>query len=132
VSERSRGIFAAAGALAWAALIGWASHQSHPFLDIPEGILSHDKLIHVGVFGVLAVLSVRALRLAPLTPVRAVLLAWVLSTGWGLVDEIHQSFIPGRDASPWDVAADAAGAAAGACLRGAGLRRVGSRASIRA
>jgi VanZ family protein len=132
VSERRRGLAAAAFAVAWASLIAWASHQSDPFPSLPKEILSHDKLIHLAVFAVLALSTRRALWLAPVSPGRALLLAWVLSTGWGLLDEIHQSFIPGRDASSWDLLADAAGAALGAWLGGVGLRRVGSGASIRA
>jgi VanZ family protein len=132
VSERALGLVSAVLALCWATLIAWASHQSNPFPHLPAVILAHDKLLHAAVFGVLAGLTRGALRLTPLPPLRALLLAWVLSTGWGLLDEFHQSFIPNRDADPWDVAADGLGAAAGAWLAAAGLRRVGSGASIRA
>jgi VanZ family protein len=130
VSERARGLAAAALAVGWAALIAWASHQPHPFPSLPSAILSHDKLLHAAVFAVLAALVRRALRLSRLAPRRALLLAWALSAGWGLLDEFHQSFIPQREADRWDFAADAVGAALGAWLAGAGLRRVGSGASI--
>jgi len=132
VSERARGLVSAVLALCWAAFIAWASHQPNPFPHLPEAILTHDKLLHAVAFGVLAGLIRRALRLAPLPPLRALLLAWVLSSGWGLLDEFHQSFIPNRDADPWDLTADALGAAVGAWLAAVGLRRVGSGASIRA
>ena len=41
---------------------------------------------------------------------------------WGAIDEVHQSFVPERDSSVYDVAADVAGAAAGAALL-TGMRR---------
>jgi VanZ family protein len=35
----------------------------------------------------------------------------LLAAGWGLLDEWHQSWVPGRNALAWDVVLDAAGAA---------------------
>jgi VanZ family protein len=131
VSRRVRALLAAAPALTWAALIAWTSHQPRETPE-PSVILSKDKVLHLFAFGILAALIRRALRLAPLPPVRAMLLAWVLSCGWGLLDEFHQSLIPNRNADPWDLAADTIGAAFGAWFVGAGLRRGGSGASIRA
>ena len=53
---------------------------------------------------------------------RRPLLALVVTVAYGAVDEVHQSFVPGRDASPVDLAVDALGAglawAAAARLRG--------------
>jgi VanZ family protein len=40
-------------------------------------------------------------------------LAWCLAAGYGLLDEYHQSFVPGRYPSGADILMDAAGAAAG-------------------
>jgi VanZ family protein len=39
--------------------------------------------------------------------------AWIVATGYGVSDELHQSTVDGRDASVFDVATDAVGAAAG-------------------
>ena len=44
------------------------------------------------------------------------MLAVVLATGYGVADEIHQSYVPGRDASAADAAKDLAGAALAAWL----------------
>jgi len=44
----------------------------------------------------------------------AFILTIMIGIGYALSDEWHQSFVPGRDASLWDVLADAAGVAAGA------------------
>jgi len=38
---------------------------------------------------------------------------WVVGTGLGLLDEVHQMFVPGRSADAGDAAADALGVALG-------------------
>lgn len=53
-------------------------------------------------YGVLAALLLRATRKAPLS---------LLITGlYGVSDEVHQYFVPGRSASPYDALADLLGA----------------------
>lgn len=47
----------------------------------------------------------------PRTGKRAVLLAWGVALAYAVVDELHQSSTPGRDASGLDVLTDALGAA---------------------
>jgi VanZ family protein len=37
--------------------------------------------------------------------------SWLVATAYGVVDELHQSFVPGRDCSLFDLVSDAAGAA---------------------
>jgi VanZ family protein len=46
----------------------------------------------------------------------AVLAAWLFTVLYAVTDEIHQSFVPGRNASVVDVFIDAAGALAGLFL----------------
>lgn len=73
--------------------------------DLPDGPLDlpHlDKVAHAGMFGVLAALSMLAGA-----PAR---LAWVLAAGWGVIDEIHQAFVPLRTPELADLAADLTGA----------------------
>lgn len=46
--------------------------------------------------------------------------AWGITTAYGVVDELHQSYVPGRDCSLFDLVSDGAGAAlAVVLLRGA-------------
>ena len=63
-------------------------------------------------YGVFGILWYRAFRFAGGTwsAPRAVALAIVASALYGVTDEIHQYFVPMRQADVWDVVADAAGA----------------------
>lgn len=75
-----------------------------------------DKLLHFLAYGLLAVLVLRALCGGD--PGRAgwppAMMAALFATLYGLTDEWHQSYVPGRMAEAADLAADAAGALAGA------------------
>ena len=72
-----------------------------------------DKVWHALVYGLLGGLMLRALSPARPWPVsgRAALLAVALATLYGLTDEVHQSFVPGRSADAADLLADFNGAA---------------------
>ena len=80
--------------------------------QVPGATYVWDKLAHCTVFGTLCLLTLRAThggaRPLALRPAAA---AFFLVLLWGVLDEVHQSFVPGRDASARDVAADALGAA---------------------
>ena len=118
-------------ALAYAALIAWLSHQSNP---LPALTLSvSDKLLHAveyaGLAGLLGLGLGHATRLGPW---RAALLAAALAAAYGVTDEWHQSFVPGRSSEVADALADAAGGLAGGLLAALVLRRPWARTSIRA
>ncbi len=92
-------------ALGWASLIFWISSQSNP----PGSQLlfeGADKVIHASVFALLAGLCfwgakpARTLSLGVLT---------LLLAAYGFSDELHQAFVPGRDASVLDFLADLSG-----------------------
>jgi VanZ family protein len=74
-----------------------------------------DKLLHAGGYGLLGLLFCRAYRSRwPAASGRFLARRAVLSAAlFGLSDEIHQYFVPFRTADPWDVLADAVGAAIG-------------------
>lgn len=81
---------------------------------VPESL--SDKFLHIAAYAPLGVLVLRALtggRLAAITWPRA-LAAVALSVLYGLTDEIHQLYVPGRTADPLDLLADGVGAALGA------------------
>lgn len=100
--------------LAWAALVFGLSSLSRPQDLVPPGLLSLDKLVHLAEYGVLGALLARALLAGGRRPARALAWALVLGAAYGATDELHQSLVPGRDASALDWAADAAGAGLGA------------------
>jgi VanZ family protein len=100
-------------ALAWAALIFTLSSFSH--VPAPPGGIT-DKHEHFAAYGVLSACVLRGLSGATLAGVTGGTAAGaaIIATIYGLSDELHQRFVPGRDASWLDVAADAIGAVAGA------------------
>lgn len=105
--------------VAWATLlVGWCaatwllSAQSDPETYVGIRLRIPDKLEHAieyAVGGFLATAVAVAPRRIP---------AWAAAIGfcalWGTLDEVHQRFVPGRDASVLDVAADLTGGAIGA------------------
>jgi VanZ family protein len=121
--ERSRSIlriaFAWAPALAYMALIWWLS--SIPIaLPLPS-IPWRDKAAHVIEYGILGLLVARAVRgtWPAMKPAPALLVAVLITGGWGYLDEVHQAFVPGRDANALDLLADTVGALLGAASYGA-------------
>ncbi len=83
-----------------------------------------DYYAHGASYAVLGFLLARALaggQLAAMT-VRLALVATVLGTLYGISDEFHQSFVPGRMATVSDVIADGVGALVGG-LVAAGVGR---------
>ena len=95
-------------AFAWAGLIFAFSSQSS-LTFIPDQPLEFGKLGHMAIFGILSLLLWRAL--ARTTTLRRPW-AWALALTviYAMTDELHQSFVPGRDPSIRDVGIDAAGA----------------------
>lgn len=102
--------------LAYMALIFHLSHK--PAIEIPPLFPHQDKVFHFCEYFGLGFLLALALPYGATR--RRFLLAFLLAAAYGISDEIHQSFVPGRDASVWDWLADAAGAWMGAwvLLRG--------------
>lgn len=100
-------------ALALMGLIYFLSAQP----DLPRVSSALDvvlrKAAHMTEFGLLWGLWLRAL---PGPRVQAALSALAITLAYAVSDEIHQSFVPGRHASPLDVAIDAAGAGIAAAM----------------
>jgi VanZ family protein len=103
-------------AVLWAATIfGLSSIPGRALPELP--VWNADKLAHIGVYGVLGALCWRGARasFAPGTaPWRVVLIAVLLTSLYGIADEIHQMFVPNRAPDPNDVLADAVGGLLGA------------------
>jgi VanZ family protein len=102
--------------LAAAIFLGSSTRSSNLPGPFPPGT---DKVLHAVVYAALGALIARAWwRRArqPITRLRLVLWAALMATGYGLSDEIHQLFVPGRHFDLADLAADALGAVLGAIL----------------
>ncbi len=78
-----------------------------------------DKGVHFLEYGGLGFLLAHAtFRTWPKkSRLRTAALAVLITVLWGMLDEIHQAFIPGRSPEALDLVADAAGATAGALFR---------------
>lgn len=109
--------FAAALALA----VGIWLLSSRPIVMPVDAPDLTDKIVHAVVYGVLAALLARGGLERGWR--HAVLAAIALAVAYGVVDELHQSQVPGRDASVADVIADLVGALAGAALAARVYRR---------
>ncbi len=88
--------------------IAIASHRPLP-VDLGG---DSDKLVHFAAYAVLAGTWFWALRGGARRGMWIV--AAAISAVWGVLDEWHQSFVPGRHASVLDALADVAGALGGA------------------
>jgi VanZ family protein len=77
-----------------------------------------DKAAHSWVYAGLSALTVRALAGGRWSGVSVGVAAGAvaLCTAYGVTDEVHQFFVPGREADRGDVVADAAGASMAAAL----------------
>ncbi len=118
-------------ALTWMAGIFYLSHQ--PRLDIPSVFENQDKVMHFGAYGLLGMLLLGWMRpqggvlgfvpqpnlrgISGSMPVEAVgysfrqiALATLIASLYGISDELHQSFVPGRNPDVLDWLADTTGA----------------------
>ena len=102
----------------WGPVVAWMAFVFAVSSRASWGQVSQipDWMTHGAGYAVLAVLACRALAggLGQPVAVRVAVLAVVIATLYGVTDGLHQSFIPGRTADPWDLLKDMAGAAAGA------------------
>ncbi len=88
-----------------------SSYQGGQLPSLPENF---DKVVHTGVYVPLAFLFYLSLRK---TGIRKYIFvtAFLFASLYGITDEIHQIFVPGRDAAIGDALADFTGALIG-CL----------------
>ncbi len=98
-------------------------------MPILSAIPNFDKITHFGLYAVEAFFLYQA---APWAGRARFSLARVLAVVgslavWGMADEVHQYWIPGRSMAGEDVAADVAGAGAGAIVASYASRQTGRR-----
>ena len=99
----------AVAAIAWAALIFFLSSvpSGDGGVDLPD-IPGADKVAHAVSFGILTVLLAQALKATG--NLTSLVLAVLLASAYGVTDELHQRFTPGRDPDVLDWVADTVGA----------------------
>ena len=92
--------------------IFFVSHQPGDSLSLPQ-LPGFDKLAHMISYGVLAIAIFLAWseQQKNSTPQTVMLLTLAFCFLYGISDEFHQSFIPGRTVSFYDLLADGTGAA---------------------
>jgi len=100
----------------------WWSSSKQPGDDLPSfgGALFHNSM-HVVAYACIGGSAWLAWSKSPVARPHRLRScgAWAIATAYGVVDEVHQSFVPDRDCSLFDLVSDAAGAAlAIALLRG--------------
>lgn len=114
------------------AAIFYASSLS--VVPAPVGDWFPDTLLHMACYGGLALLTLRALAGGKWkgVTVGVAIGAWLIATLYGVTDEWHQLYVPGRTSELRDLANDAAGALAAVGVAGAwGIMRGPSRADAR-
>ncbi len=91
--------------------IFYLSHQPGDSFQLPD-VPDIDKLLHSLVYAVLAASALFAVppAFARRRPLLTSMLVVVFCIAYGISDEFHQSFIPGRTPSVWDLVADTLGA----------------------
>ncbi len=92
-------------------IIFYLSHQPGDFAHLPP-LAGLDKLLHVIAYSILAGTFLYGLQPFTHSSNRFLnaLVVVLFCIVYGISDEYHQSFIPGRFASFWDVLADGLGA----------------------
>jgi VanZ family protein len=109
----SRRAVAICAVLAWMGII--FAMSARETVPVPPGFSAHLTSIagHFGVYFVLAIFLWWMLSFLMNDGPRRYVTAWVLSVLYGISDEWHQAFVPGRTPDVRDVMTDAIGAACG-------------------
>ena len=89
--------------------------SSHPTPQEIPSFRFMDKMLHIAAYAVLAILFYRAYQTLPIRHnLRLLVLLSILSASlYGISDEIHQYFVPFREADIFDGIADTIGAIIG-------------------
>ncbi len=98
-------------AILWAVVIFIASSISHIKLPKIE-FIAVDKVVHMGIFYVLAILLYRAFytpETKNIISMKRLVYSALLSMVYGVLDEVHQLFVQGRQCDIYDMIADSLG-----------------------
>jgi len=91
-------------------IIVYLSSLSHPSQHLPSFLFGmSDKLLHALEYGILGILLYRAFHQTT-SEIGSIILSIICVVVFGISDEIHQWFVPNRQADTWDLLADTLGA----------------------
>lgn len=91
-------------------IIVYLSSLSYPSRPLPSFLFGlNDKLLHGVEYGILGILLYRALHQTTRT-IRSICLSIICAVAFGISDELHQWFVPNRQADIADILADTVGA----------------------
>lgn len=94
-------------------------------INIDLGFSAQDKLFHMLAYGVLGIFILGSMQLSVSGyNFNQVALATFIATLYGITDEWHQAYVPGRSSDPLDVVADCLGALLATILTRALIRRL--------
>lgn len=68
------------------------------------------KLAHFTIYAIGGVLAIMLMNQYNIQLIQTIIYSQVIISAYAILDEFHQSFVPGRTASIWDVLIDSAGA----------------------
>lgn len=92
----------------YCSFIFWLSSQST--LPTPMLFLHQDKIHHMGAYFIMGILAWRLFNQCFKRPIITFIISFCFCSLYGLSDEWHQSYVPGRDADVFDWLADSVGA----------------------
>jgi len=103
--------------------------SSFPSPDFGPELPGMDKLLHLTAYAIMAALACRAFATLPRMRRTGILFlaGFLFALLFGLSDEWHQSFVPGRTADCWDLVADGLGGLLGAGVYTWRVRSAGGR-----
>lgn len=92
--------------------------SSFPSPEFPIQFWSFDKILHLAEYALLGILLARAIKgTQPVIDLRKLyLLVAAIALLYGVSDEFHQAFVPGRTVSVWDALTDGVGGFLGGLL----------------
>ena len=99
----------------YAGTVFYLSSLSHPPQFLPPFFMA-DKLLHGVEYALFGMLMIRAIERSPRHPRTlrgCITLAICIVLLYGISDELHQAFVPYRDASVFDLMADVIGGSIG-------------------
>ena len=109
-------------AIVWAVLI--LAVSSIPDLSTPGlGFSMADKIVHFAEYFILGYLTARAISSFIKEPLKIFWMSSAITSGYGILDELHQILIPGRTAEGLDMIADILGSILATALFARKLRR---------